>query len=178
MGKKSDRLQMLLAMMRSLATTGLLVTAYYLLPLASAFTAVTVVALIGGTVAVALLLFWYVRVIRRSVRPTLRAVEALALTLPTFLLLYAAAYYLLQRSEPISFGEPLSRTDALYFALTVLSTVGFGDITPHSQLARVLTMGQMTFDLILIGVAAKVLTGAVQEGLRRQSRAAAASNAT
>lgn len=174
MGRKSDRLHTLLAVVRSLATTGVLVTAYYLLPLTSAFTPATVTALVGGTVVVAMLLMWHVGVIKRSVRPTLRAVESLATTLPLFLLLYAAAYYLLQRSEPESFSEPLSRTDALYFTLTVFSTVGFGDISPHSQLARVLTMGQMTLDLLLIGVAAKVLTGAVQAGLRRQSQAAAA----
>lgn len=48
--------------------------------------------------------------------------------------------------------------------------MGFGDISPHSQLARVLTTGQLTIDLLLIGLAAKVLAGAVQEGLRRQSQ--------
>ncbi|WP_329209484.1 potassium channel family protein [Streptomyces sp. NBC_00683] len=174
MGSRSDRLHTLLAVARSLTTTGVLLTAYYLLPLASASTPATVIALIGGMAAVAMLLFWHVGVIKRSERPTLRAVESLATSLPLFLLLYAAAYYLLQRSEPESFGGSLSRTDALYFTLTVFSTVGFGDISPHSQLARVLTMGQMALDLLLIGVAAKVLTGAVREGLRRQSQAAAA----
>jgi hypothetical protein len=175
MERRSDRRRTLLAVVRSLATTSLLVTAYYLLPLTSAFTPATVIALIGGMAAVAMLLLWQASVIRRSVRPTLRAVEALATTLPLFLLLYAAVYYLLQRSAPQGFGEPLSRTDALYFTLTVFSTVGFGDITPHSQLARLLTMGQMTLDLLLIGVAAKVLTSAVREGQRQQSQAAVAS---
>lgn len=176
MERKSDRRHMLLAALRSLTTAGLLVTAYYLLPLASAFTPATVIALIGGTAAVAVLLAWQARVIMRSARPTLRAVEALATTLPLFLLLCAAAYYVMQRSAPDSFGRPLSRTGALYFAMTVFSTVGFGDITPHSQPAQVLTMGQMTVDLLLVGVAAKVLAGAVKEGLRRQSQAAANSD--
>jgi voltage-gated potassium channel len=30
---------------------------------------------------------------------------------------------------PHSIGAPLTRTDALYFTVTVFSTVGFGDIT-------------------------------------------------
>ncbi|WUH88721.1 potassium channel family protein [Streptomyces sp. NBC_00433] len=148
METKSDRLSMLLAALRSLVSTGLLVTAYYVLPLASPVSPATVFAFIGGTAAVAVLLSWQIGVIRRSARPTLRAVEALATTLPLFLSLYAAAYYLLQRSAPQSFGGPLSRTDALYFTLTVFSTVGFGDITPHSQAARILAMGQMTLDLL------------------------------
>ncbi|MCM2425470.1 potassium channel family protein [Streptomyces sp. RKAG337] len=168
---KGDRRRVLLAVLRCLATAGVLVTAYYLLPLASAFTPATIIALIGGTVAVALLLLWQARAITRSTQPTLRAVQALATTLPLFLLLCAVAYYLLQRSAPESFDQPLSRTDTLYFTMTVFSTVGFGDISPHSQLARLLTTGQMTIDLLLIGLAAKVLAGAVQEGLRRQSHA-------
>jgi hypothetical protein len=40
-------------------------------------------------------------------------------------------------------AEPLSRTDALYYTITVFSTVGFGDITPRADLARIVTMVQM-----------------------------------
>ncbi len=50
MEAKSDRRRALLAALRCVATTGILVTAYYLLPLASAFDAATCVALVGGTV--------------------------------------------------------------------------------------------------------------------------------
>lgn len=64
------------------------------------------------------------------------------------------------------------RSDALYFTMTVFSTVGFGDITPVSEPARLLITGQMAVDLVLIGVAARVLVGAVQEGVRQRNRAA------
>jgi voltage-gated potassium channel len=40
-------------------------------------------------------------------------------------------------------AEPLSRTDALYYTITVFSTVGFGDVTPRADLARIVTMVQM-----------------------------------
>ncbi|MFI6446014.1 potassium channel family protein [Kitasatospora sp. NPDC050543] len=80
----------------------------------------------------------------RSPRPQLRAVEAVATALPLFLLLFAAVYYLLERSTPESFSESLSRTDALYFTMTVFSAVGFGDISPRSEPARLLATGQMT----------------------------------
>lgn len=72
---------------------------------------------------------WEVRAITRSPFPRLRAVEGLAATLVLFLVLFAASYYLLERSEPGSFSETLYRTDALYFTLTTFATVGFGDIT-------------------------------------------------
>ncbi|WP_330289735.1 hypothetical protein [Streptomyces sp. NBC_00576] len=35
---------------------------------------------------------------------------------PLFVLLLAASYFLLERATPGSFTEPLTRTDALYFA--------------------------------------------------------------
>lgn len=164
----TGRRETVLAALRSLLATGALVTAYYLLPLDSAFSAATVVALVGGLAAVALLLFWQVRVIMRSPRPQLRAVEAVSTALPFFLLLFAAVYYLLERSTPESFSEPISRTDALYFTMTVFSTVGFGDISPHSEPARLLVTGQMAVDLVLLGVVARYLVGAVQESLRQK----------
>ena len=46
-----------------------------------------------------------------------------------------------------SFSEPLNRTDALYFTTSTFATVGFGDITPVSQLARAVVSVQMIADL-------------------------------
>ncbi|MFD9444725.1 potassium channel family protein [Streptomyces sp. NPDC060006] len=161
-----------LTTVRSLLTLAVLLAAYYLLPLDSAFTASTVLALIGGGVVVVMLLVGQVRTIMRATRPGLRALSALATALPLFLLLFAAAYYLLERSTPASFSESLSRTDALYFTVTVFTTVGFGDISPRSEPARLLTMGQMAANFLLIGVAARFLVGAVQEGRRPKDRTA------
>lgn len=151
-----------------------LVTAYYLLPLDERGTAGTSALLVGGLVAVLLVFGWEVRAIVRSPHPRLRAVEALAATVVLFLVLFAGVYYLLDRSTPGSFSEPLTRTDSLYFTLTTFSTVGFGDITARSQAGRVLTMAQMAGGLLLVGVAARVLASAVQAGLRRQRREPAA----
>ncbi|MER6785943.1 potassium channel family protein [Streptomyces sp. NPDC000658] len=159
--------------MRSLLTAGLLVTVYYLLPLDSAFTTGTVLGLAAGIVAVALLLSWQIREISLSQRPELRAMEALGTTLPLYLLLFAATYYLMERSVSDSFSEPLSRSDALYFTVTVFSTVGFGDISPRSEPARLLATGQMTANLLLIGVAARLLVSAVERGRTHQGRPAA-----
>ncbi|GHG50033.1 potassium channel family protein [Streptomyces griseocarneus] len=153
--------------LRPVGTATGLVLAYYLLPLDKRFEGSTAVGLVLGLAAVAALFTWQIRSIMRSSRPRLRAVEALATTVPLFLLLFAGAYYLLEQAEPGSFSEPLSRTDALYFALTVFSTVGFGDITPHAEQARIVTMVQMSGDILLVGVAAHVVVGAVQSALGR-----------
>jgi hypothetical protein len=47
------------------------------------------------------------------------------------------------------FAGPLTRTDALYFTVTVFPTVGFGDITARSETARIVVTGQMIADLVI-----------------------------
>ncbi|MFI1152125.1 potassium channel family protein [Streptomyces sp. NPDC020817] len=166
------RRQALLAAARSLATMVLLVVAYYLLPMDSAFTATTVLALVGGITAVVVLLSWQIYRITLSPQPGLKAMETMAITVPLFVLLFAAACFLMEHSSSGSFSEPLSRTDALYFSMTVFSTVGFGDVTARSEPARVLTTGQITLNLLLLGVAARLLANAVKRGRQRLDRPA------
>ncbi|MFI1167242.1 potassium channel family protein [Streptomyces sp. NPDC020801] len=159
-----------MVLVRSLLVTVGLVVAYYLLPMDSHSTLGASAVLAAGLAGVVAVFVWEVLVISRSPHPRLKAVEALATTLPLFLLLFASAYYLLDRSDAAAFTAPLTRTDALYFTLTTFTTVGYGDITARTETGRVLVMLQMTGGLLLVGVAARVLTTAIQAGLRQQRR--------
>jgi hypothetical protein len=114
-----------------------------------------------------LLVAWQVRGILRSPHPALRAVEATALILPLFLLMFAAVYAVLSNTDPHAFTEPLDRVDGLYFVVTVFATVGFGDISAVSEVARVLVTVQMIGDLLLIGLVLLVFLGAVDRGRRQ-----------
>lgn len=164
----SSRAVMLGYLLRACGVTALITWLYYLAPLDYGFGAVAVVALAGGLLLFGCLVLRQVGAIARSVHPRLRALEALATAVPLFLVLFASTYFLLSRDRPASFSEPLSRTDALYFTVTVFATVGFGDIAPADGAARVLTTVQMVADLIVVGLVVKVLLGAVQTGLSRQ----------
>jgi voltage-gated potassium channel len=155
----------------SLSTTGLLLT-YYLLPLGDGAPRMTAVALLVALVIVVAVLTWQVHTIRTARYPRLRAIETTAFSLPLFILIFAAAYFATSATSPASFSEGLDRTDALYFAVTVFASVGFGDITAVTQGARVLVMIQMIGDLLLVGVVAHVLLGAVRLGVRRQEAGA------
>ena len=121
-----------------------------------------------GLLAFGALIAWQTVAIIRAEHPRLRAMEALATAVPLFLLLFSATYYLIAKERPSSFSETLSRTDALYFTVTVFATVGFGDIVATSETTRVLAIVQMIADLILVGVIAKLIFGAVQLGLERR----------
>ena len=158
---------MVLAIARTLLTPVCLVILYLLLPLDREFTPGTLAALGTGVLAMSLLVAWQVRSILRSPHPALRAIEAVALSLPLFLLLFAATYTLLSDSDPAAFTEPLSRLDSLYFVVTVFATVGFGDISAVTAVARVLVTVQMVGDLILIGLVLRVFLTAVDRGRRR-----------
>jgi hypothetical protein len=114
---------------------------------------------------------WQIRAVLRSRYPGLRAIEALAAAIPLFLLVFAVAYLRMADADAGAFSEPLSRTDALYFTITVFSTVGFGDITPKTDLARVATMVQMLGDLLVVGLVLHLMVGAVKAGLQRRAAA-------
>jgi voltage-gated potassium channel len=150
-----------------LVTTALLI-AYFTLPMTGARDLPTGLTLAVGLLAVSGLVAWQVRAVVRSPYPRLRAIDALITTVPLFLLLFAATYYVVGSQAPDNFSEPLTRVDSLYFTVTVFSTVGFGDITATSQAARVLAIGQMLADLVLVGLIVRVLLRAVRVGRRRQ----------
>ena len=146
-----------------------LVVLYYVLPLDRRWDSDTAVRLLIGLLVFAGVMVWRVRTIAGSRYPGLRAAEALGLILPFFLVLFASTYFVMERASAASFTQPLTRTDALYFTVTVFSTVGFGDITAKSETARVVLIVQMLADLVFLGAGIRVLLGAVQRGRERRS---------
>ena len=156
------------ALLRALASTAALVTIYYLLPFnhTARWAAVTMLAI--GLVLLIVLIAFQVRWIITSRYPVLRAVKALAISVPLFLLLFAATYVVLATISASNFSEPMTHTNALYFTVTVFATVGFGDITAKTETARLLVTVQMIIDLIILGLGARVIFGAVSRGRQRQ----------
>ncbi len=155
-----------LGLLRSLAATGVLVALYYLLPL-NHIKSVRLM-LVAGLLLLTAFTGWQLRAVTRARYPAVRAVEALATTVPCFLLLFASAYFIMASVSPANFStHPLTRTDALYFTVTVFATVGFGDITAVSQSARLVVTAQMMIDLLALGLGVRVFVGAVQFARRQ-----------
>jgi hypothetical protein len=157
------------AVLRGLLITTVLVVLYYLLPLDQPWDTGTAVRLLIGLLVFAGLTVWQVKAITNSRYPGLRAAEALGFIIPFYLLLFASTYFVMERASAANFTQPLTRTDALYFSVTVFATVGFGDITAKSETARVVLIVQMLADLALLGAGARVLLGAVRRGQQRRS---------
>lgn len=141
---------------------------YGLLPVDSGGEVTSVLAVVAGLLALGALLIVHVRRILTGSRPVLRATEALATVVPLFVVVFAWSYVLLSRADPGSFNEPLDRIAALYFAVTVLSTVGFGDIVPESGLARLMVTGQIVLNLTLLVAVIRFIVLTARAGWQRQ----------
>jgi voltage-gated potassium channel len=166
-GGRPERRVVIATAVKVLLSTSILVALYALAPLDRRPVGLVAVELIVSLLLLAALLGWQITSVIRSPYPGLRAAEAVAVTLPLIILLFSAAYFVMEEASSGTFTEPLTRIDALYFTVTVFASVGFGDITPKTEVARMIVTLQMIVDLALIGVIAKVLLGAVQQ--RRQT---------
>lgn len=66
------------------------------------------------------------------------------------IIIFCFVYQVISILEPRSFTKVLSLFDSLYFSFTTQSTVGYGDITPKTILARFTTMIHMLFMVSLV----------------------------
>jgi hypothetical protein len=137
---------------------------YYLIPFTDLTGAQSLVRLVLGIALFAGALAWQLRLVTWAELPGLRAIHALGVAIPLFLLVFAVVYLSLSQSSPTRFSEPLNHTGALYLVITVFSTVGFGDITPKGDLARIVASIQMLLDLVVIGAVVRLLTTAAKSG--------------
>jgi voltage-gated potassium channel len=170
-GPAPSRRALVAGVVRAVVSTTVLVLAYFLLPLDrldAANPGLLLVLVVVGMMGIIAFQVW--RILQSS-EPTIRAGEALATTVPLLLLAFATAYFLLSQDGARSFSEPLDRLDALYFTVTVFSTVGFGDITPVSPTARTAVTVQMIINILMIGLGVRVIVGAAREGRRRLGEA-------
>jgi len=108
---------------------------------------------------------WQLQRIKRAPHPQTQMIEALLVIFVLFLAIFTKVYHIMSLANPHTFSEPLSYFSAFYFSMTVLSTVGFGDIAPLTIIARTITMLQMALDFVLLGVAVRIVSGAATRTL-------------
>ncbi|MFR9728517.1 ion channel [Saccharopolyspora sp. MS10] len=106
-----------------------------------------------GLSAVAVLI---VRQVRRF-RTGGVALTGVLLALYLAVLFFAAVYFGLNEHWPGSVASLRTKVDALYFALSITSTVGFGDAHAVSQPARVLVAVHLVFNLAFVGAAVQAV---------------------
>lgn len=90
-------------------------------------------------------------------RVTAHRIDGLLYLVCLVVLFFALFYYVLDMRDPDQFTELRTRSDALYYTVATLGTVGFGDIHAAGQAARIATTVQMAFDLVVVGTLITVM---------------------
>lgn len=155
-------------LLRAAVVSTVAVVGYFWLPMSDWTDLALGAQLLFGCLLIIGLIAWQIREIARSPYPQVRAVGGVTTSITIFLLVFATTYYLLGQAEPDSWTEPLSRLDAVYLAMTIFASVGFGDVTAVDQTARAIVTGQMLADLVVVGLVVRMVTRAVERGLQRQ----------
>jgi hypothetical protein len=150
----------LLAMLviRTFLSVAILLLIYALLPAEPTTPTDTVVRLVAALVFVALVIALQVYAIRSANHPVLRAIEAAINAICVFIIVFALLYLELAQANPANFTEPLNHVSAFYFTVTILATVGFGDISAASDVARLVVTIQMLLDLAIIAIIVRVFS--------------------
>lgn len=124
--------------------------------------------------AIVLLVLLYLVSLRRiptSRYPMLRALLVITVFFVTYLLLMAYVYLSLESRFPGQVPGVTTHIDALYFTVTVLTTVGFGDITPVGQAAKAVVTAQMIFTLVVLGALVRSAATVGRQERQRRRRA-------
>jgi len=154
--------------LRLTVVVSLLLGAYYAIPTARSRNGSDVPWLILDLCIFGVLVGVQIPLIVKAKYPILRAVEALGVLVPVYLLIFARIYLTSSISDPASFSVDLDKTTALYFTVTVFATVGFGDIVAQSEQMMLLVTAQMLLNLAILGLMIRLLTGAARRGVARR----------
>jgi voltage-gated potassium channel len=158
----------LLVVLRVAVSIAALFLAYYLLPTGTSGKGSDLPWLILGLCVFGVIVGVQVPAIVTAKYPILRAVEVMGIVLPFYLLIFARIYLSNSLQGPTAFNEPLDHTTALYFTVTVFSTVGFGDIVAQSNDMRLLVTVQMLLNLVVLGVVIRLVALAARRGVARR----------
>lgn len=111
---------------------------------------------------------WALVRITHSAHPLRTGVMALVVMVTAVVVIFALAYVALSVDDVGNFNVPLDKVSALYFTMTILTTVGFGDIHAQTHAAMIAVMVQMVASLTLITTLGRVLVEATRRATRRR----------
>jgi voltage-gated potassium channel len=150
------------AIVVTVSLVALIIAAYYLLPFDDGGTRGVVFRILFGLVLLVVATAVSVQKVLHSPYPMLRAFEALGLVVGFAVVSFAGMYVMMSSWSEAAFSESLGKTDGLYFSLTTATTIGYGDISPVTEGARIVVMVQMVTNVAVLGVAARAIVNAAR----------------
>jgi voltage-gated potassium channel len=112
-----------------------------------------------GLLVLALLIVLRIRTLLRATADA--RIRGLVVVLSCAVLFFAWADVALAKI-PGEFDDLHTKIDAIYFCVSTLATVGFGDVHAAGQLARAAETLQVLFNLVFLGTAFTFVTGVLR----------------
>lgn len=84
--------------------------------------------------------------------------RVVAMMLMLLIVAFSMAFYLLELTLPDEMDGLSTRTDALYFTLSTMATVGYGDVHASGQIARGLVCGLIVFSAVVVAALVRAHT--------------------
>lgn len=138
---------------------GLLI-AYYAFPVEiGESVAVTVLSLLLTAAGIGLVVYLMtveLRQVRRGQK--LIRLQTVALMLVFLVMAFSMGFFLLNLVDPHQIDGLETRTDALYFVLSTMATVGFGDVHAEGQFARGMVSCMIVFNIVVVAALAREST--------------------
>jgi voltage-gated potassium channel len=134
-----------------LSAVGLLV-AYYAFPVKfGESTTIAVASLLLTAAGLSLLAAMMVKELQ-NVRhgDEIKSPRILSMALILLVMAFSLSFFLLNQVQPNQIADLESKTDALYFTLATMATVGFGDVHAEGQVARALVCGLIVFNVVVV----------------------------
>lgn len=165
--------------LRSLATLVVVLVIYYAVPIgeltSTASAVASVLTLVVGAGVLAALITGQVRRQLRGGDENSVEIQTLLMLVYVTILLFSLSYVVLADATDNQFAGLETKTDGLYFTMTTLGTVGYGDIHATGQVARALVTAQIAFNLVFLGALASLLTRQVRQKAATQTEGKASS---
>jgi len=139
---------------------GLLI-AYYAYPVELSESSPFIVVLslagtVGGLILVGAIMVKELGYVRRG-GPG-RGPRLLAMLLVLLVMASSLTFFLLNQQAPDQISGLETRTDALYFTLSTMTTVGYGDVHAQGQLARALVCVLLVFNVVVVASLIRLYT--------------------
>jgi hypothetical protein len=138
---------------------GSLVVVYFVVPASPRLpTSSVILRVVVSVLWLALLAGLIVRQLQLQVDQGDRRIDGLVLSVVAAVVAFSLAFYLMSERQPSEIAGLHTRLDALYFTLSTLTTIGYGDIHATGQLGRSLVIVQMVFNVVFVTSAAALLS--------------------
>ena len=135
---------------------------YFVVPVSTEVRGAEWLRIVVSLLAFGLLTALVLHQVQLQIQDPTRRIDGLVVALLVGVTGFAYAFYVIELHHPEQFAGLETRIDALYYTMTTLLTIGYGDVNAVGQAARALVLVQMVFNVAVIATAVTTLSNQVR----------------